>query len=132
MTGASAGVRASESLLRHEEALARAITDALYARRPDLVDRWGERGRAKCLHDMRHNLEHLAPAVALGEPALFAGYVRWLDDLLRARGIPTDDVRESLELTRDAIAARLPYDEAACASASIDAGLAALGDAAAR
>jgi hypothetical protein len=131
MTTPSAA-RASESLLRFADELARATTDALYARRPDLMERWGERGRAKCLEDMRHNVEHLAPAVGLDDPSIFARYVRWLDDLLRARGIPSDDVRESLELMRDAVAARLPHDESARAAASIDAGLATLADEAAR
>jgi hypothetical protein len=40
---------------------------------------------------MRYNIEHLAPAVALRSPAMFAGYAQWLGDLLRSRGIPTDE-----------------------------------------
>ena len=68
------GHRASESLLSHKEDLARAITDSLFAAQSDLLARYGEPGRAKCLQDMRYNLEHLAPAYALGVSDLFAQY----------------------------------------------------------
>lgn len=121
-----AGERASERLVREKEALARAITDALYRERPDLLARWGEPGREKCLQDMRYNLEHLAPAVALSDPAMFAGYVRWLASLLAARQIPTGDVARSLALTDAAIAERFPADEAASARTVLRAGLAVL------
>ena len=126
MTLPTAGHRASDSLLSDKEALARAITDRLFAAQPDLLDRYGEPGRAKCLQDMRYNLEHLAPAVALGEPGIFARYVRWLDDLLRARNIPASDVRRSLEVMEAVISARLPGEEAAAIAACIQAGLATL------
>ena len=118
--------RASESLLSHKEDLARAITDSLFAAHSDLLARYGEPGRAKRLQDMRYNLEHLAPAVALGEPRLFAQYVRWLEDLLRARGIPAEDIRRSLELTEAVISARLPAEEATVITRCVRAGLAAL------
>jgi hypothetical protein len=127
----SAAARSSERLVAEKEALARAITDALYAERPELLARYGAAGREKCLQDMRYNLEHLAPAVALEQPSMFAGYAQWLRGLLAARGIPVDDVVRSLVLTRDAITQRFPPDEAADALTAIDAGLAALGPAAA-
>ena len=120
------GHRASESLLSHKEDLARAITDSLFAAQPDLLARYGELGRAKCLQDMRYSLEHLAPAVALGEPDLFARYVRWLEDLLRARGILAEDIRRSLELTEAVISTRLPIEEATVTTRCVRAGLAAL------
>ncbi len=120
------GHRASESLLSHKGDLARAITDSLFAAHPNLPARYGEPGRAKCLQDMRYNLEYLASAVALGEPHLFAWYVRWLEDLLRARGIPAEDIRRSLELTEAVISARLPAEEATVTARCVRAGLAAL------
>ena len=76
-------VMASEAILDRKEELAREITQALYDHEPGLLERHGERGRSKCLQDMRYNLEHLAPAVGLDDPALFARYVTWLDQLLR-------------------------------------------------
>jgi len=126
MAGASVGEAASEALLARKDELARAVTEALYAEMPNLVTKFGDRGHAKCLQDMGYNLEHLAPAVALGEPALFARYTTWLREMLGARGIPTREVRRSLELTRDVVRARLAGDESVVVSDAIDAGLAAL------
>ena len=126
----SAGERAAERLVRDKEDLARAITDALYRERPDLLARWGERGREKCLQDMRDHLERLAPAVALSDPAMFAGYVRWLAGLLTARQIPTADVARSLVLTDAAIAERFPAEEAAPTRSVLRAGLAVVDPAA--
>jgi MerR family transcriptional regulator, light-induced transcriptional regulator len=126
MAGLTRGEAAAEALLLNKEELAQAITAALYRDRPELLGKHGERGRLKCLQDMRYNLEHLAPAVALGEPSLFGRYVAWLAGMLAARGIPAGDVRRSLELTCDAVAARLPADEATRVVAAIGAGIAAL------
>jgi hypothetical protein len=117
---------AAEALLLHKEALAQAITVSLYGERPELLVRYGERGRVKCLEDMRYNLEHLAPAVALGEPSMFGRYVTWLAGMLAARDIPVGEVRRSLELTRAAVEAQLLEDEAALVAAAVSAGLAAL------
>jgi hypothetical protein len=75
---------------------------------------------------MRFNLEHLAPAVALDDPAMFAGYARWLLGLLQSRGIPADDVARSLALTRTVIDGRFAADEAAAAAPALDAALAVL------
>jgi hypothetical protein len=122
----SAGERAAERILREKDGLAREATDALYGERPELLDRYGEAGREKCRQDLRFNLEHLAPALALEQPQMFEGYVRWLVEMLGARGIPAGDIERSLVLTGDAIARRFPADEAAAARATLAAGLRAL------
>ena len=80
----------------------------------------------KCLQDMRYSLEHLAPAVALGDPSIFARYVAWLEGLLAARGVGGDDVRRSLEATQIALIECLPPDEATRVLPSVQAGLDAL------
>jgi phycobilisome protein len=121
------GERAGARLVADKEEIARALTDALYRERPEMLERWGEAGRAKCLQDMRYNLEHLAPAVALDAPDMFAGYARWLLGLLTSRGIPAADVARSLALTRALVEERFPADEASAATPSIDAALAVLG-----
>jgi hypothetical protein len=123
----SAGARAAEALLEEKEALARAVTAALYAERPELLQKHGERGRDKCLQDMRYNVEHLAPAVGMDEPPLFAGYATWLDGLLRARGVDTADLTRSLALLEAETERRLSADGQAVVRRCIRAGLAALG-----
>lgn len=117
---------AAQALITRKEELAREITAMLYAERPELMERYGERGREKCLQDMRYNLEHLAPAVALGEPLLFSRYVEWLRDMLGARGIPTDEVRRTLELTAEIARDRLGEAQATLIADVVQAGMEAL------
>jgi hypothetical protein len=131
MNAAPAQMRASESILARKHELAREITDALYADDPALLERFGEAGRAKCLQDVHYCLEHLAPAVAMDDPPLFARYVTWLEGLLAARGIGSRDVRRSLEAMRAVLAERLRPDESAGALRCLQAGLASLSTAAA-
>ena len=126
MNASAVETRASDSILGRKDELARAITDAIYAGDPALSERFGEAGHAKCLQDMHYCLEHLAPAVALNDPALFARYVLWLENLLAARRIGSDDVRRSLEATQGVLTQRLRPDEAACVLPCLQAGLASL------
>ena len=121
-----AGTRAARLLLVDREPLAREVTDALYAESPDLLARYGVAGREKCLQDMRYNIEHLTPAVELGDEAMFAGYVQWVDSLLRARNVPTRDVVRSLQLLADRCAIRYPRDDAETIARIVRAGLAVL------
>jgi hypothetical protein len=116
----------AELLLEHKEAVAQSITKGLYQQRPELLERYGEGGRAKCLQDMRYNLEHLVPALALDRPAMFADYIGWVDGLLRARNVPTDDLRASLVLMQQEAEGVLPANLHARLRACIDAGLNAL------
>lgn len=125
----TAGARAAEALLEQKEAIARSATGLLYAEMPWMVDKYGERGRLKCLQDMRYNVEYLAPAVEFGDPELFVRYARWVDGVLRSRGVPTGELARSFELMASDVAARLRPDEAVLVSACLDAGVTALREA---
>lgn len=124
----TAGERASARLLAAKEEMAQWLTDRLYTERPYLLEKYGERGRMHTLQDMKYNLEHLAPAVALDDPAMFAKYVRWLDELLRARNVPTTEVIRTLELIDVLALERLQEDEAAAVRACTRAALATLAE----
>ena len=126
MAGVSTGARAAAALLEQKETIARSVTGLLYAEMPWLVDKYGERGRLKCLQDMRYNLEHLAPAVELEEPAMFVRYTQWVDGVLRARNVPTGELARSFELMASDVAARLPREEAMAVAACLEAGVMAL------
>ena len=118
--------RAASQLLGQTEELAEAITQSLYDEMPELTARYGSIGREKCRQDLRHTIEYLIPAVYLEEPQMFASYVRWLDDLLRARNVSTQEIVRSLQLTEQIIRTRLPADEADVAATCVRAGLSAL------
>lgn len=115
--------RAGEALLREKDAIAHAVTERLFAERPYLLEKHGERGREKTLQDMRYNIEHLVPAVDLAEPPMFGKYVQWLDEVLRSRNVDTKEVVRCLELLREECDRRLPAHSAAIGPV-IDAGLA--------
>ena len=115
--------RAAAELLARKASLAQTATDALYADMPELTDRYGAVGRERCLEDIRYTIDHLIPAVDLAQPSMFATYVGWLDDLLRARNVSTGEVIRSLELIEQAVRNALAPDEANVVASCIRAGL---------
>jgi hypothetical protein len=118
-----AGASASRLLQRERDALAYAVTDALYAESPALLERHGERGREKCLQDMYYNIDQLIPAVDLGDGAMFARYVEWLNDMLTARNVATRDIVRCLEILREECASRFPRAESDVIGTIIGSGL---------
>jgi hypothetical protein len=120
--------RAAGQLLAEKELLAESVTRALYDEMPGLTARYGPVGREKCLQDLRFTIEHLIPAVDLGQPEMFASYVQWLDDLLRARHVSTREVIRSLELLEGIVRERFAGDQAETIAHCIRAGLERLPD----
>lgn len=125
-TLATPAERAAAWIQGGSEALARDVTEAFFRESPALLEHYGERGWQKCLQDMRHNWEHLAPAVELEAPEMFAEYARWVDGVLRSRNVPTGQLARCLELMEEAAAAALAEEEAAPVARCVRAGLVAL------
>ena len=119
--------RAAAELLARKASFAQTATAALYAEMPELTDRYGAVGRERCLEDIRYTIDHLIPAVDLAQPSMFATYVAWLDDLLRARNVSTREVIRSLELIEQTVRSELAPDEANAVASCIRAGLDSLG-----
>ena len=119
--------RAAAELLTRKASLAQTATDALYADMPELMDRYGVVGRERCLEDITYTIDHLIPAVDLDQPSMFATYVGWLDDLLRARNVSTREVIRSLELIEQWVRNELAPDEANVVASCLRAGLDSLG-----
>jgi hypothetical protein len=126
MSDATVGRSAAERLMFDKEAIARAVTLALYDEFPELVERYGERGRTKTLQDMHYNIEHLIPAVDLDDPQMFAKYAQWLDSVLRSRNVDTVYTRRCLELVAHEARARYDAPEADAIARIVGAGLATL------
>ena len=120
------GARAATRLRDEQGILARDLTAAIYAARPDLLEKHGEYGRRKCHEDMHYNIEHLAPAVHLEMPEIFARYVRWLDELLTARNVGTDEIALTLRQLEKLVRERFEPEEAEEVARSVRAGLAVL------
>ncbi len=83
--------------------LAEAIVERQYLSQPELVARYGEMGRAKCLQDSLHHLASISSAITLSTPAIFVEYVAWARRVLAAHGIPSEDLARNLVCIRDAL-----------------------------
>lgn len=84
-------------LARDEAAIADAIMRRMEAIKPDMyrIYRDEQIARSRCREDTAFHIQHLAAAVAVGDPAVFVEYRRWLEEMLTSRSIPTDDVELS-------------------------------------
>lgn len=103
--------------------LAEAVTVHHYERRPELAERYGPAGRAKCLQDAGYHLSYLAEAMASAAPDLFADYVAWAKVMLEGRGIPAEDLAVNLEVLRDVLRRELSPEAAEEAARYVEAGL---------
>jgi MerR family transcriptional regulator, light-induced transcriptional regulator len=104
-------VEASAAIERSREELAELTVDLHYAAVPELVHRYGNMGRLRCLEDARYHLSYLIHAISVESAVLFGNYARWLVDLLTARNIPLEDFRMNLVCLRNAISKTLPEIE---------------------
>jgi len=105
----------SAAIDRQGDALAERIVASHYAARPELAQRYGEGGRGRCVADTKRHLENLSRAIEVGRSALFVDYVAWAKIVLGTRGIPTEDLADSLEFCRRTLVEQLPPAQAALA-----------------
>ncbi len=101
--------------------LAEAVTALHYEARPELLAKYGEAGRAKCLQDAEYHLSYLADAVLASSPSLFADYVAWAKVMLAARGVPAADLSRNLDVMREVVRRRLPGEAWPAVEAYFDA-----------
>ena len=120
---AERNVELSRLLGERRGQLAEAVTSRHYELQPELADRYGAAGRAKCLQDADFHLTYLAEAVSVDLPPLFADYVRWAKIMLEGRGIPQEDLVRNLEVLRDVLVDELPPELAALAGEYVAVGL---------
>lgn len=93
--------------------IAERICERYHAEYPDTDERYGARGRNYCAHDNAYLVAWMLQAAALAAPSILERNVRWLADLLAARGFPLERYARNLQLVADAI---------------VEAGLATAGD----
>jgi methanogenic corrinoid protein MtbC1 len=95
-------------IIERQEDLAREIVERHWQFRPGLEQRYGDKGRARCLEDARYHLRYLSEAVGAREPALFVHYVTWAKTTLLARNTPVEDLVANLEVMLDVLRKELP------------------------
>ncbi|HEV2843481.1 MAG TPA: hypothetical protein VG477_01435, partial [Thermoanaerobaculia bacterium] len=117
----------SRTLDARRRPLAEALTERHYELHPDLVQRYGERGRGKCLQDAEYHISYLADSIAAASPSLFADYVAWARVMLSTRGIPSDDLANNLMALSETLRRELPGGPGQLASDYVEAGLRVLG-----
>ncbi len=129
MTATPADARAgaiARTLDSLRDDLAQGVVDRHYRLRPELRARYGERGRAKCLQDTVYHLSHLSQALGAARPDLFHEYVGWAKVMLAGRGVPAQDLADSLRIMGETLRARLAPEDADVACACIEGAIAGL------
>lgn len=114
---------ASYAIEEARDALAEAITARHYELFPELEQRFGQAGRAKCLQDAHYHLSYLSEAISSSLPSLFADYVAWAKVMLESRGVPAADLVRNLEVFRQVLRERLPAGAGILAAQYVEAGL---------
>jgi MerR family transcriptional regulator, light-induced transcriptional regulator len=110
-------------------ALADACVRYHFNQHPELRERYGEQGVAKCVQDANFHLAFLADAIASSVPAVFSAYIQWARSMLAARNIPRSDLAESLAALRVVVAQELPAQDAQIAAEYLDHALSRIDDA---
>lgn len=105
--------QASAEILGRRAELAEALVAIEFARYPELAQRYGAAGRAKCLQDADYHLAYLAGALAFDNRALFADYVAWVKVMLGKRKVPASDLASHLECTAQVLRAEIPGETGA-------------------
>jgi methanogenic corrinoid protein MtbC1 len=121
-TNAEIGQRLDSS----RAALADAVVSRHYEIHPDLEKRYGSHGRKKCREDAAYHLTYLSEALTNSRPALFREYIAWARIMLEGRNIPVGDLANNLSVIAQVIKEHLPREEAATASAYVEAAIADL------
>src|SRR5436305_642440 len=110
---------AGHAIRSRRRVLSEAVVERQYTLRPELRDRYGERGRDKCVEDTEYHIDHLSAALLASSPTLFADYVGWASGVMAVAEVRPDDVRENLTCLRDVLGERLPEGMAGVAAGYI-------------
>jgi len=109
------------------ETIAQSAVARDYARRPTLLAKYGELGRARYLEDTRYCLSYLAEATSFGRPSIFSNYLGWVGQVLAARGVASEELTHSLKCVREVLVETLSGESLATVCRIFDAGSAGAG-----
>ncbi|MBY6038277.1 hypothetical protein KUV80_16645 [Fictibacillus nanhaiensis] len=74
------------------------ITEKIYEQDPSLMERYGDKGKAKCIEDNHHHFKHLETAYELDNSTFFTDYALWLDGILQKFGMKTEHLVDNFTL----------------------------------
>lgn len=116
----------AQRILELKDRITEHVVSEDYARRPHLLARYGEEGRAHYTRDNDYHLAFLSEAVAAQDPELFVDYVAWVRSMLASRGVLLEDLVENLRLLKAALEQQLLGEDATFAVAPVDRALSGL------
>jgi methanogenic corrinoid protein MtbC1 len=108
------------------EALAAAIREAYFLRRPRDARSWDAAARRNYVYDTIGHLRLLCEALAAGEPILFAHQAAWARILLRKRHLSTKTLEATLECIATVLDRHVPPAAGSLCRSYIEAALARL------
>ena len=73
------------------------VVAEIYEAYPEILERFGEAGKMRCLEDNHHHFDHLETAAKLNDPQVFSNYAIWLTNLLTQRGMSKHHVIDNFQ-----------------------------------
>jgi hypothetical protein len=77
------------------------VTEKIYENDPTLMERYGDKGKTKCIEDNHHHFKHLETAFELDNAEFFTDYALWLDGILQKFGISTEHLMDNFSIIID-------------------------------
>ena len=79
------------------------VTEKIYEKDPTLIERYGDKGRRKCIEDNHHHFKHLETAYELDNSNFFIDYALWLDGILQKFGMNTELLMDNFSFIIDVL-----------------------------
>ncbi|HSH41565.1 MAG TPA: cobalamin-dependent protein [Arenicellales bacterium] len=95
---------------------------------PEMIARFGRRGREACEEDLGFHLDFMRPALESGDRSPFIAYLGWLSQVLESRGVPLDSLPFSLQSLARFFESRMGDDSARAITELLQGGIEALSE----
>ncbi|TDB50190.1 hypothetical protein [Bacillus sp. CBEL-1] len=79
------------------------VTEKIYEQEPSLLQKFGERGKQKCIEDNHYHMKYLHTSYLLQNETVFSDYALWLNSLLTSRGMKTKHIIDNFILIEEAL-----------------------------
>jgi methanogenic corrinoid protein MtbC1 len=86
---------------QQRRAIAERAVRRYWLRQPSVAERYGDKGRQRCVEDMLYTLVYLEAATVTGSKELFRDYITWLRSIFICFNIDVDDLTGTLETLQE-------------------------------